>query len=147
MASPQFLAILKQLYETGEQKPLRWEPVKRSRHSAYCDIYLALGQGIIHLSSNEADEESLAAKYVATLLTREGLIVEELTTSQLATGYSSLVRDLFRQARAAAFNLPQMIESMQQDLAVGTSREIPPVVLSREREDDFVIDEDLDIPF
>ncbi len=147
MASPQFLAMLKQLYETGEQKPLRWESAKRSRHSVYCDFYLALGQGIIQLSSNEADEESLAAKYVATLLTREGLVVEELMTSQFATGYSALVRDLFRQARAAAFNLPRLLEGMQQDLAAGTTREIPPAVLSREREDEFVIDEDLDIPF
>lgn len=147
MASPQFLEVLKQVYETGEQKALRWEPVKRSRHSIYCDFYLALGQGIIHLSSNEADEESMAAKYVATLLTREGLIVEELTTSQLATGYSSLVRDLYRQARATAFNLPLLFEGMQQDLTAGTTREIPPAVLSREREDEFVIDEDLDIPF
>ena len=125
MASPQFLELLKQVYETGEQKLLRWEPVKRSRYSSHCDFYLALGGGVLHVSSNEDDEETWGANYRVALMTRDGLLVDEIETSQLENSYDRFIRDLFRQARGAAFNLPRMVEEMQSDLVAGRTRELP----------------------
>lgn len=125
MASPQFIELLKQLHTTGQQKPLRWEPVKRSRYSSHCDFYLALGNGVLHVSSNEDDEETWGANYRVTLLTRDGLLVDEIETSQLESSYDKFIRDLFRQARSAAFNLPRMVEEMQADLVAGRTRELP----------------------
>src|SRR5258708_3808554 len=123
MASPQFMDLLQQLLESGEQKLLRWEPVKRSRYSARCDFYLALGNGVVHVTSNEDDEETWVASYKVSLLTRDGLLVDELETSQTETSYSQLIRDLYRQARSAAFNLPRLVEEMRSDLVAGRTRD------------------------
>ena len=125
MASPQFIELLKQLHETGEQKLLRWEPVKRSRYSSRCDFYLALGNGVVHVTSNDDDEETWGANYKVKLLTRDGLLVDEIETSQFESQYDTFIRDLFRQARSAAFNLPRMVEEMRSDLVAGQTRELP----------------------
>jgi hypothetical protein len=139
MASPQFIELLKQLHETGEQKLLRWEPVKRSHYSSRCDFYLALGNGVVHVTSNDDDEETWVANYKVSLLTRDGLLVDELETSQIEASYSQLIRDLYRQARSAAFNLPRLVEEMQSDLVAGRTRELPKDLLKS--------DEDEGIPF
>ena len=125
MASTHFMELLEQLQQTGAQKPLRWEPVKRSSYSAHCDFYLALGGGVVCVSSKDDDEQTYGASYKAALLTRDGLLVDELETCQITTDYSALLRDVYRQARSAAFNLPRMVEDMRNDLATGKARELP----------------------
>jgi hypothetical protein len=139
MASPQFLELLNQLYETGEQKLLRWEPLKRSPYSSRCDFCIALGSGVIHVSSNEDDEETWGANYKVKLLTRDGLLVDEIETSQIEGHYDTFIRDLFRQARSAAFNLPRMVEEMRSDLFAGRTRELPKDLLKS--------DDDTEVPF
>jgi hypothetical protein len=151
MASPQFLEMLHHLHATGEQQRLRWEPVQRTTASSYCDFYLALGSGVLRLTSNEDDEESYGANYAVTLFTRDGLIVDEFATGQFEASYSTLLRDLYRQARSAAFNRPRLLEERKADLAAGASREIPREVLAAVRDrgaaDEFREDEEFDIPF
>jgi hypothetical protein len=158
MASSQFLDFLGRLYETGQQQPLRWEPLRRSSYTAFCDFYLALGNGVLRVTSNEDDEQSRAARYAVTLYTREGLVVDDLETCQVESDYNTLLRDLYRQARSAAFNLPGLLAEMQSDLAAGQTREIPQAVLppepvefgndfGNEFGNDFSDDDDLDIPF
>ena len=138
MASKLFHELLEQLHEAGEKKPLRWEPVKRSSYSSRCDFYLALGGSVICVSSKDDDEETYGASYKAALLTRDGLLVDELETSQITTDYSTLLRDLYRQARSAAFNLPRMLEDIRADLAAGKTRELP---------EKLVRPDESDIPF
>lgn len=140
MASQQFLDLLNRIYASGEQKPLRWEPVRRSRYGAHCDFYLALGNGVLRVTSNDDDDETWSASYKVTLLTRDGLLVDELETSQIEASYSQTLRDLYRQARAAAFNLPRMAEEMLADLAAGRTRELPKDLLKAS-------DDEMEIPF
>ncbi len=130
MASTQFTELLEQLLETGAQKPPRWEPVKSHSYSSHCDFYLALGTGILRVTSEDDDEETWGASYKVALLTRDGLLVDELETSQIEAGYSQMLRDLYWQARSAAFNLPRMVEEMRADLAAGRTRDLPKDVLA-----------------
>ena len=160
MASPQFHAFLQRLVATGQQQPLRWEPVRRSSYTAYCDFYLALGQGVLRLASNEDDPQTRPVRYAATLYTREGLIVDEWEITPTDDAASPLLCELYRQARSAAFKLPELLAEMETDLAAGQTREIPQAVLPSQSFSDsdngfgnefsnpFLEDnDDLDIPF
>jgi len=160
MVSSQFHAFLQRLVATGQQQPLRWEPVRRSSYTAYCDFYLALGEGVLRLASNEDDPQSRSVRFAATLYTREGLIVDELEICPADSDDATLLRELYRQARSAAFKLPELLAEMEADLAAGQTREIPQAVLpshsfsdsdhgfGNEFSNPFLEDnDDLDIPF
>ena len=160
MPSPQFLAFLGRLYERGQQQPLRWEPLRRSSYTSYCDFYLALGQGVLRLASNEDDPQNRPVRYAATLYNREGLIVDEWEITPAADDDQPLLRELYRQSRSAAFKLPELLAEMEADLSAGQTREIPQAVLpshsfseadngfGNEFSNPFLEDnDDLDIPF
>ena len=125
MASKQFIELLQQLHETGEKKPLRWEPIRRKYESHRCDFCLALGGGVIHLVGNDSDDMHWSANVKAYLMTRDGLLVDEYEAKQNETLLFETMFSLFTQARDAAFNLPRMIEDIRNDLAAGKTRELP----------------------
>jgi hypothetical protein len=142
MASPQFIELLEEMRQIGDQKLLRWEPIKRTRYSSRCDFCIALGAGVIHVTGSDDDESQWRASYKAYLMTRDGLMVDEIEGSQYESECYPLLRDLFQQARVAAFNLPRMIEEMQSDLVAGRTRELPKDLIQPEAEVD-----DSEIPF
>ena len=125
MASPQFIEVLKQLHATGQQKPIRWEPLKRASYSQRCDFCIALGNGVIHLTGKDDNYCTRQAGYTAYLMTRDGLMVDEFEANQHESEFFPLLEELFQQARNAAFNFPRMLEDIQADLAAGKVRELP----------------------
>lgn len=137
MASPQFIELLKQLHETGAQKPLRWEPLKRASYSRRCDFCIAMGNGVIHITGNDDNQMTRLAGYTAYLMTRDGLLVDEFEANQHESEFFPLLEALFLQARNAAFNFPRMIEEIQADLSSGKVRELPKD-LARPDEDDEI---------
>ena len=124
MASPELMNLLETLYETGKQKPLRWEPVQRS-YSDQCDFCIALGNGVLHLSGKDNDPGESNASFRLELMTRDGLLADEFEASVPESPHYLQLRDLFHQARSAAFNMPRMIEEMKADALAGKTRDLP----------------------
>jgi hypothetical protein len=136
MAKPQFMHLLEQLHKTSQRRQLPWQPVRQWRGSSRCDLRLALGAGIVSLARDDDDEHTLHACYKARLITRDGLLVDEVESSQFEKDYYPLLRELYHQARIAAFDLPRLVDGMQADLESGKARDLP--------KDNF---NDSDIPF
>src|SRR5262245_4597501 len=141
MASPQFVYLLGQLQKSSRAPKLAWRPAKVSR-SCRPAFRIALGEGVIRIESEDEHEWIYSASYRAQLLTREGQLVDELQASQhLDEDHFTLLRDIFHNARVAAFNLDQLIDGMQDDIESGRERELPP-------EEDSVRDDlSSEIPF
>jgi hypothetical protein len=127
MASPQFIQMLEQLHKTSEEQQLQWQPVRKSRFSSRCDFCIALGNGVVRVESDDDDEHTLNACYKAYLTTRDGLLVDELVARQYESDYYPTLREMYRQARTAAFNLTPLIDGMRADLESGAVRDLPDV--------------------
>jgi hypothetical protein len=125
MASPQFIHLLGQLHKTSELRQLHWQPVRKSSYTSRCDFSIALGNGVVRLESNDDDEQTLNASYQAYLTTRDGLLVDELIARQYESDHYPALRELYRQARIAAFNLTALVDEMQTDLESGVVRDLP----------------------
>jgi hypothetical protein len=136
MPKPQFLHLLEQLRKAAERRPLPWQPVRRWRGSSRCDLHIALGEGIVILACEDDDEHTLHACYKARLTTREGLLVDEVVAHQFEQDHYPMIRELYHQARVAAFDLSRLADGMQSDLESGAVRDLP--------EDNF---NESDIPF
>ena len=125
MASPQFIQLLESLHQTAPQRRLHWQPVRRHQYGSHCAFCIALGAGVVRVDSNDDDEHTLHAEYRAYLTTRDGLLVDEIIARQHESDYYPLLRELYHQARIAAFNLSRMVDEMQHDLEAGVTRELP----------------------
>lgn len=126
MASQQFLHLLEQLQKSPQTKKLAWQPAKLS-YSAKAAFRVALGEGIFRIETKDDDNFMPSATYRAELLTRNGDLVDELQVSQIYTSDQiELLQGIFHSAREAAFNLNRMINSMQDDLESGRTRDLPP---------------------
>jgi hypothetical protein len=136
MAKPQFMHLLEQLHKTAERRQLPWQPVRQWPRSSRCDLRLALDAGVVSLSCDDDDEHTLHACYKARLTTREGLLVDEVVAHQLEKDCYPMIRELYHQARSAAFDLPRLVDGMRADLESGVERDLP--------EDNF---NESDIPF
>ena len=141
MASPQFLYLLEQIQKTSKARRLAWRPA-RLTYNCEAAFRIALGEGVIRVESEDDQEWTFNASYCVKLLTRDGRLVDELKVSQqIDSEHFTLARDLFQSARAAAFNLDQLIDGMQDDIESGRERDLPP-------EEEPVIEEPLsEIPF
>jgi hypothetical protein len=117
--------LLEQLHKTAQRRQLPWQPVRQWSGSSRCDLRLALGAGIISLACDGDDEHTMHACYKARLITRDGLLVDEAESSQFEKDYYPLLRELYHQARIAAFDLPRLVEGMQADLESGVERDLP----------------------
>lgn len=138
MASPQFLHLLEQIHKTSGHKKLPWRPVTHPGYLIKGAFRVALGDGVVRLEAESEDEFQFKASYNAYLLTREGLVVDEICATQhYESEHYAFLRELYQSARAAAFNLDRMIDGMQDDLESGQVRDLPP--------DDE--SDDSDIPF
>jgi hypothetical protein len=137
MASQQFLHLLEQLRKSHERRPLPWQPVRQWADTSRCDLRIALGAGIVSLRCEDDDEHTLHACYKARLSTREGLLIEEVAAHQLEKEYYTLLRDVYRQARAAAFDLSRLVDGMQDDLESGVVRDLPKDNFNEYGEDDI----------
>ncbi|MGH9751338.1 MAG: hypothetical protein ACREA2_01010 [Blastocatellia bacterium] len=136
MAKPQFMHLLEQLRKAAERRPLPWQPVRQWPGSSRCDLRIALGAGIVSLACDDDDEHTLHACYKARLTTREGLLIDKVVAHQFEQDYYPMIRELYHQARIAAFDLPRLVDGMQADLESGAVRDLP--------EDKF---NESDIPF
>jgi hypothetical protein len=136
MAKPQFLHLLEQLRKTADRQPLPWQPVRHWHGSSRCDLRVALGEGVVSLACDDDDEHTLHACYKARLTTRDGLLVDEVIAHQFEKDYYPTIRELYHQARVAAFDLTRLVDGMQADLESGAERDLP--------EDNF---NESDIPF
>jgi len=126
MASPQFLYLLEQIQKTSKARRLAWRPA-RLTYNCEAAFRIALGEGVIRVESEDDQEWTFNASYCVKLLTRDGRLVDELKVSQqIDSEHFTLARDLFQSARAAAFNLDQLIDGMQDDIESGRERELPP---------------------
>lgn len=126
MASPQFLYLLEQLQITSKVKKLAWRPARLTR-GCEAAFRIALGEGVIRVEAENDQDWIYSASFRAKLLTRDGQLVDEVQASQQFDGeHFTLLRDLFHSARAAAFNLDQLIDGMQDDIESGRERELPP---------------------
>jgi hypothetical protein len=125
MAKPQFMHLLEQLHKTAQRRQLPWQPVRQWPSSSRCDLRLALGAGVVSLTCEDDDEHTLHACYKARLTTRDGLLVDEVVAHQLEKDYYSILRELYHQARIAAFDLPRLVDGMQADLESGVERDLP----------------------
>jgi hypothetical protein len=126
MASPQFLYLLEQLQKTSKAPRLAWRPARLTRNCE-ASFRIALGEGVIRVEAENDQEWIFSASYRAKLLTRDGQLIDELQASQqFDTEHFTLLRDIFHSARAAAFNLDQLIDGMQDDIESGRERELPP---------------------
>lgn len=124
MASPQFLHLLEQLHKTAQTKKLAWQPTKT--YNEHTNAFrVALGDGIVRIEAEGENDPHCGTSYRAALLTRDGHLVDEAYVMEY-TADVEMLRDIFRTARAAAFNLDRMIDGMQDDLEAGRSRELPP---------------------
>jgi len=125
MAKPQFMHLLEQLHKTAERRQLPWQPVRQWPSSSRCDLRLALGAGVVSLTCDDDDEHTLHASYKARLTTRDGLLVDEVVAHQLEKDCYPMIRELYHQARIAAFDLPRLVDGMQADLESGVERDLP----------------------
>jgi hypothetical protein len=125
MPKPQFMHLLEQLRKAAERRPLPWQPVRQWRGSSRCDLRIALGEGIVSLTCEDDDEHTLHACYKARLTTREGLLVDELVVHEFEQNYYPMIRELYHQARDAAFDLTRLVDGMQADLESGAVRDLP----------------------
>lgn len=126
MASQQFIHLLEQLQKSPQTKKLAWQPAKPS-YSTKAAFRVALGEGVLRIETRDDDNWMPSATYRAQLFTRNGDLVDELEVSQIYTNDQiELLQSLFHSAREAAFNLNQMVDSMQSDLESGRSRDLPP---------------------
>jgi hypothetical protein len=136
MAKPQFMYLLEQLRKAADRHPMPWQPVRLWSGSSRCDLRIALGEGIVSLACDDDDEHTLHACYKARLTTREGLLIDEVVANQCEQDCYPMIRELYHQARNAAFDLPRLVDGMQADLESGAVRDLP--------EDNF---NESDIPF
>jgi hypothetical protein len=90
----------------------------------------------VRIETNDDDEHTLHACYKARLTTRDGLLIDEVVANQVESDYYPMLREIYLQARIAAFDLPRLVDGMQEDLETGKVRDLP--------EDNF---NDSDIPF
>jgi len=125
MASEQFLHLLEQLHKTAERRHLPWQPVRQYASGGRCDFRIALGNGIVRIETNDADERSLEARCTAYLTTRDGLLIDEVVARQHESDYYPFLRKIYQQALLAAFNLSRMVDGMQEDLESGKVRDLP----------------------
>ncbi|MGH9751337.1 MAG: hypothetical protein ACREA2_01005 [Blastocatellia bacterium] len=125
MASPQFLHLLDQLHKTAERRRLPWQSVRQYASGGRCDFRIALGAGIVRIETNDADEQTLDARYKAYLTTRDGLLVDEVVARQHESNYYPMLREIYHQALVAAFDLSRMVDDMQEDLESGKTRDLP----------------------
>jgi hypothetical protein len=125
MASPQFIHLLEQLQRTSKAKRLAWRPARPDGREAAFRI--ALGEGVVRVESEDDDSWMPCASYRVKLLTRDGQLVDEVEASQIYDAeHITMLRDIFHGARAAAFNLDQLIDGMQDDIESGRERDLPP---------------------
>jgi len=125
MAKPQFLHLLEQMRKAAESRPLPWQPVRRWQGSSRCDFRIALGAGIVSIACEDDDEHTLHACYKARLTTREGLPVDEVVAHQFDQDHYPMIREIYHQARGAAFDLSRLVDGMQADLESGAVRDLP----------------------
>ena len=125
MASPQFLHLLEQLCKTGRQRQLPWQTSRKSRYSSRCDFQIALGEGVVRIEGNDEYSDEPESCYSAYLSTRDGLLVDEVAAYSDESEHYPLLHEIYQQARIGAFDLPRMIDSMQQDLESGRVRDLP----------------------
>jgi len=125
MASPQFLHLLDQLHETAERRRLPWQPVRQYASGGRCDFRIALGAGIVRIETNDADEQTLDARYTAYLTTRDGLLIDEVVARRHESDYYPMLREIYHRALVAAFELSRMVDGMQEDLESGKTRDLP----------------------
>jgi hypothetical protein len=137
MASQEFLRLLDQLHKTAERRHLSWQPVRQYANGGHCDFRLALGDGIVRIETNDADERTFDARFTAYLTTRDGLLIDEVVARRHESDYYPMLREIYHQALVAAFELSRMVDGMQEDLESGKVRDLP--------EDKFNADDD--VPF
>ncbi|MGH9845820.1 MAG: hypothetical protein ACREEM_44510 [Blastocatellia bacterium] len=125
MASPQFIQLLDQLHKTAERRRLPWQPVRQYAGDGRCNFRIALGNGIVRIEANDADERSHKARCTAYLTTRDGLLVDEVVARQHESDYYPMLREIYQQALLAAFELSRMVDGMQEDLESGKVRDLP----------------------
>jgi hypothetical protein len=125
MASSEFLQLLDQLRKTAERRRLPWQPVRQYACGGRCDFRIALGAGIVRIETNDADEQTLDARYTAYLTTRDGLLVDEVVARRHESDYYPMLREIYHQALVAAFDLSRMVDGMQEDLESGKTRDLP----------------------
>lgn len=125
MASPQFLHLLDHLWKTAERRRLPWQPVRRYANDGRCDFRVALGEGIVRIETNDADEQTRDARYTAYLTTRDGLLIDDVVARLNESDYYPMLREIYHQALVAAFDLSRMVDGMQEDLESGKTLELP----------------------
>ncbi|HEV2664405.1 MAG TPA: hypothetical protein VG324_05820 [Blastocatellia bacterium] len=125
MASPQFLHLLDQLWKTAERRRLPWQPIRQYASGGRCDFRIALGEGIVRIETNDADERTPDARYTAYLTTRDGLLIDDLVARINESDYYPMLREIYHQALVAAFDLSRMVDGMQEDLESGKTLELP----------------------
>jgi hypothetical protein len=125
MPSPQFLHLLDQLHKTAERRRLPWQPVRQYASDGHCDFRIALGAGIVRIETNDADERTFDARYMAYLTTRDGLLIDEVVARRHESDYYPMLREIYHQALVAAFDLSRMVDGMQEDLESSKTRELP----------------------
>lgn len=125
MAKPQFLHLLEQMRKAAERRPLPWQPVRRWHGSSRCDFRIALGEGIVRIETNDADEQTRDARYTAYLTTRDGLLIDEVVARLHESDYYPMLREIYHQALVAAFDLSRVVDGMQDDLESGKTRDLP----------------------
>jgi len=125
MASPQFLHLLDQLHKTAELRQLPWRPVRQYASGGRCDFRIALGDGIVRIGANNADERTIKARCTAYLTTRDGLLIDEVVARNHESDYYPMLREIHDQAIIAAFELSRMVDGMQDDLESGKARDLP----------------------
>jgi hypothetical protein len=127
MASPQFLHLLEQMHKTAQRRRLPWQPVERYASNGRCNFRLALGNGIVRIEANDREdsEYSFEACCTAYLTTREGMLIDEIVAKQHESENYPMLREIYEQALVAAFDLPGLVEGMQEDLESGKVRDLP----------------------
>lgn len=125
MSKPQFMHLLEQLHKTGGRRQLPWQPVRQWSGSSRCDLRIALGAGVVSLTCDDDDEHTLHACYTARLTTRDGLLIDKVVANQCEADYYPMIRELYHQARIAAFDLLRLVDGMQADLESGVERDLP----------------------
>src|SRR5262245_1170128 len=104
MASPQFLHLLEQIHKTTKTKKLAWQPA-RAAYDSEGAFRVALGEGIVRIEAECEDDWQYRSNYRASLHTRDGQLVDEVRAAQYESEFFQVLRDIYRNARAAAFNL------------------------------------------
>ena len=112
-----FWQLLIELYEATKNEGLKWQDTAEEG-----DFRIGLGAGIVRISYGWS--EDTGEYYRAYLIDRKGRTIEEATVFDKQRAEFSMMENLYRLAKASAYNADQIIDSMIADLKLGKVREL-----------------------